>query len=269
MKGIFIEGSFFLSRQIVSCIFPLSFFFLLYLSHHVSVFDLHRYDFIFLGAVALQIALVLFRIETPRDLGLVCIFHVIGLALELYKTSPGIGSWSYPEEGFFKIGVVPLYSGFMYASVASYIIQSWKALKFTLNGFPKAVFTIPFAVAIYLNFFTRHYIPDMRWLIIPMVLVIFWKTKISFFSYKNERAVPLTVYFLIIGFLIYLAENISTYFGAWKYPYQLDHWTFVAPHKVTSWFLLVIISFLIIASVKMREGKQKIDFASAPPTRIL
>lgn len=49
-------------------------------------------------------------------------FHLIGLALEIFKVH--MGSWSYPEEGYVKIFGVPLYSGFMYASVAKLSLSS-------------------------------------------------------------------------------------------------------------------------------------------------
>lgn len=45
----------------------------------------------------------------------ITIFHVVGTAMEVFKTHAG--SWVYPEENFFRIGGVPLFSGFMYAAV--------------------------------------------------------------------------------------------------------------------------------------------------------
>jgi uncharacterized membrane protein YoaT (DUF817 family) len=61
--------------------------------------------------------MVYLKLETIDELKVICLFHIIGLILELYKVH--MGSWSYPEEGWSKIQGVPLYSGFMYASVAS------------------------------------------------------------------------------------------------------------------------------------------------------
>src|SRR3712207_8122890 len=49
-------------------------------------------------------------------------FHLVGLALELYKVRQG--SWSYPDTGLATVGGVPLYSGFMYAAVGSYVCQA-------------------------------------------------------------------------------------------------------------------------------------------------
>jgi len=61
---------------------------------------------------------------------------------------------------------------------------------------------------------------------------------------------PLPVSFILIAFFVWVAENISTYFGAWQYPNQIHEWTAVSTQKITSWFLMVIISFIIVAYLK-------------------
>jgi uncharacterized membrane protein YoaT (DUF817 family) len=47
---------------------------------------------------------------------------------------------------------VPLYSGFMYASVASYLCQAWRRIKVELVNWPPFIIVVPLAAAIYLNF---------------------------------------------------------------------------------------------------------------------
>jgi len=61
---------------------------------------------------------------------------------------------------------------------------------------------------------------------------------------------PLNVAFVLIAFFIWIAENISTYYGAWEYPDQIHVWNVVSASKITSWFLMVIISFIIVAYLK-------------------
>jgi uncharacterized membrane protein YoaT (DUF817 family) len=68
---------------------------------------------------------------------------------------------------------------------------------------------------------------------------------------------PLALAFLLIGFFIWVAENIATYFGAWVYPHQAQQWAIVGPTKISSWMLLVIISFIIVASLKQIFPKQQ------------
>jgi uncharacterized membrane protein YoaT (DUF817 family) len=130
-------------KQIRCCVFAGSFFALLFLSNHIPLFGLARYDFLFLGAVLLQIILLTTRIETRDEAKTIVLFHLVGFALEVFKTSPEIGSWSYPEEGLFKIANVPLYSGFMYAAVGSYISQAWRIFDLSLDKYPSYWFSIP------------------------------------------------------------------------------------------------------------------------------
>lgn len=66
---------------------------------------------------------------------------------------------------------------------------------------------------------------------------------------------PLTLSFILIGFFIWIAENIATFFGAWQYPDQKDAWSLVHLGKISSWLLLVIVSFLIVATLKQVKGK--------------
>jgi uncharacterized membrane protein YoaT (DUF817 family) len=61
---------------------------------------------------------------------------------------------------------------------------------------------------------------------------------------------PMNLAFMLIAFFIWIAENISTYLDAWKYPSQAHAWTVVSAGKITSWFLLVIVSFIIVAYLK-------------------
>ena len=68
-----------------------------------------------------------------------------------------MGSWSYPEEAFSKIFGVPLYSGFMYASVASYICQSWRRLDLQIYDWPKPFLAI--SIGVFPNLFKFLYPP--------------------------------------------------------------------------------------------------------------
>ena len=69
-----------------------------------------------------------FRLETWREARVILIFHVVGTVMELFKTSAG--SWVYPEASLLHIGAVPLFSGFMYAAVGSYIARVWRIFDF-------------------------------------------------------------------------------------------------------------------------------------------
>lgn len=237
-------------KEARACVFAGSFFVLLFASSHIPLFGFARYDFIFVSAVLLQVILYLTKIETWDEVKTIFLFHIIGLALELYKTSAFVGSWSYPEEAFFKIATVPLYSGFMYAAVASYGMQAWRILKFELRENPNYTAMLVLCVFIYLNFFTNHFLPDARLLLIPAVFLLFRRTDLTFVVTNERRSMPLALAFCLVAFFLWIAENISTFLGAWQYPDQVHIWNVVSTNKITSWFLMVIITFIIVAYLK-------------------
>lgn len=83
-----------------------------------------------------------------------------------------------------------------------------------------------------------------------MVLALFRGTRVHFSVIDRERTMPLALSFALIGFFIWVAENIATFFGAWAYPQQLHGWAIVGPNKISSWTLLMIISVIIVAMLK-------------------
>ena len=238
-------------KEARACVFAGLFFAILFLSNHIPLFGLHRYDFLFLAALVLQIILYLAKIETWDEIKTIFLFHIVGTALELFKTHPDVGSWSYPEEAFFKIATVPLFSGFMYAAVGSYIAQAWRLLDLELKDFPPYSWSVALGIVIYLNFFTNHFIQDLRYLLIPIVFVLYFRARVYFTAREGTRRwMPMNIGFLLTAFFIWIAENVSTFWGAWQYPDQVHVWNVVSLNKITSWFLLVIISFIIVAYLK-------------------
>ena len=250
LKGYLYEFIVFGLKEARACIFAGSFFFLLFVSKYIPLGDIARYDFLFVSAVALQIILYLTKVETWDEVKTVFLVHIIGFVLETFKTHPSVGSWSYPEPGFFTIGTVPLFAGFMYAAVASYGMQAWRLLKFELHEQPNYALTLVLCAAIYLNFFTNHFIPDFRILLIPAAFLLFARTTLTFVVINEVRRIPVALGFCLVAFFIWIAENISTFYGAWQYPDQVHVWTVVSTNKITSWFLLVIISFIIVSYLK-------------------
>jgi uncharacterized membrane protein YoaT (DUF817 family) len=243
-------------HQAMSCLFPVAIFGTLALSSLVDWPFIHRYDAILLILLAVQYLMYRSGLETLDEIKVIGLFHVIGLVLEIYKVH--MGSWSYPEPGFTKLLGVPLYSGFMYASVASFMCQIWRRLKMDMTGWPGLTAAGLLGGAIYLNFFTHHFLPDVRWWLTALVLVVFWRTWILYRVRGKTYRMPLTLAFVIVGFFIWLAENIATFFNAWKYPDQHAAWKLVSFSKISSWFLLVIISVIIVAQLKhVKAGMAK------------
>ncbi|MFC0213067.1 DUF817 domain-containing protein [Paenibacillus chartarius] len=243
-------------EQALSCLFPVIIFAALLLFQLVPIPYVPRYDAMLIVCIAAQWIMLRTKLETWDELKVICVFHLIGLALEIYKVQ--MGSWTYPQDAYTKIAGVPLYSGFMYASVASYLCQAWRRLDVELRRWPRSYFTIPLGAAIYLNFMTHHFWWDLRWVLTVLLFIVFLRTVVTFRVKDARYGMPLTLSYLLIGFFIYVAENIGTFLGAWRYPNQEASWNLVSLGKLSSWFLLVIVSFIIVAQLKhVKKGLEE------------
>ncbi len=210
-----------------------------------------RYDALLIFGIVLTLVLWLAGWESGREVGVIAAFHLIGLALEIFKVR--MGSWVYPEDAFTMVAGVPLYSGFMYAAVGSYIVQAWRRFDLRVTDFRLIPLTV-LAVAAYANFFTHHWIPDLRWLIAIAFLVELRASLVHFTVWGHRYRMPLWLAFLAIGGSLWLAENAATFLGAWKYPDQLEVWSAVHVGKLGSWALLVSLSVVLVAALKSAEG---------------
>lgn len=233
-------------KQAWSSIFGITLVGALLLTLVVDLPWLPRYDWLFIIAVLSQFVLVVTRLERPREVLTIVVFHLTGLGMELFKTSQTIGSWSYPGDAHIRLLTVPLFSGFMYAAVGSYIARSWRVLHLRFTPYPARRATLLLAVLIYINFFSHHFIPDFRLGLFVLVLVLYSKTWVYYRVLDTPRRMPLIVGFGLIAFMIWLAENIATYAKVWLYPNQLLGWHMVSVQKLGSWFLLMIISFILV-----------------------
>jgi uncharacterized membrane protein YoaT (DUF817 family) len=250
-RFIFRELVAFLRIQFISALFPISLFTVLGVSK-IWDFGLPRYDLIFIACLIAQAAFLLTRLESLKELAELSVFHVCGLALEIYKVRNG--SWTYPDDGYWRIGPVPIFSGFMYASVASYMLQAWKRLQLRTGEYPEAPWIVATCVVICFNFFLNKFWPASRLLITFLVLLVFWKSKVTFVNVEKRWQMPLNLAFFLLGLFVWMAEHICSALGAYQYPYQADGWTWVDPGKLTAWCLLVVVCFAIVASLS-REAQ--------------
>ena len=210
-----------------------------------------RYDFLVIGAVVIQAGMLLFRLESLDEAKVILLFHIAGTVMELFKTAAG--SWIYPEPSLLRIGEVPLFSGFMYAAVGSYIARIWRIFEIRFTHYPPLWTTWLLAVAIYVNFFADHWIWDFRWLLFAATFLLFWRSRFWFTPDRARRWMPVPLGFFLVALFIWLAENIGTYSRAWLYPGQEDGWSPVSLAKLGSWFLLMIISVVLVSLVNRPE----------------
>jgi uncharacterized membrane protein YoaT (DUF817 family) len=237
--------------QLVSCLFPLGLFAGLAVSKYVAL-PIARYDALLLYCLLLTFGFWVVRLETWREIAVIFGFHLVGLGLELFKVQ--VGSWQYPGDAVTKFAGVPLFAGFMYAAVGSYICQAWRRFDLRVSGY-RPVLTTVLAVAIYANFFTHRWILDLRIPIALLLVVVLRRTWVFYSVGVRRYRMPLALSFGLIGFFLWIAENAGTFLDAWNYPDQVDVWRWVHPAKFGAWALLVSMSFVLVASVKSLEGR--------------
>lgn len=212
---------------------------------------LARYDALLLYVIVVQVVFVATKRESWRELGVVCAFHMAGLALEVFKVA--VGSWEYPDAAVTKVWGVPLYAGFMYAAVGSYVCQAFRRFDLTVSRYRTGA-VLALAVAAYANFFTHHYLPDLRVVIALGFLVVTARSRVWFTVGTERYWMPLPLSFVLIGFFLWIAENMATFLGAWRYPDQGDVWRMVHAGKFGSWVLLVSLSFVLVSLLDRRAA---------------
>ena len=188
-----------------------------------------------------------FRLETWREAKIIFVFHVIGTVMEIFKTH--MGSWVYPEASLLRIADVPLFSGFMYACVGSYIARVWRLFDFRFDRFPPLWAQCGLAFLIYLNFFTHHFVADIRVLLFLGAFALYGPCLVRFKPDEEHRSMPLLLGLILVALFIWVAENIGTFTRTWAYPEQEAGWQMVSLGKFGSWFLLMIISFVLVAAM--------------------
>jgi len=207
-------------------------------------FPLARYDFLVLAALAVQAALLALKLERWEEARVILVFHAVGTVMELFKTSQG--SWTYPEPSLLRIGGVPLFSGFMYASVGSYFARAGRILELRFRRWPPAWTCWLLALLAYANFFTHHVLPDIRWGLFALSAGMFWKAEFWIRPDRTWRSAPVLPGFLLTAVFLWVAENLGTFAGAWIYPSQHQGWRLVSFGKVGSWYLLMLLSFVLV-----------------------
>ncbi|MEU0331902.1 DUF817 domain-containing protein [Streptomyces sp. NPDC006193] len=202
-----------------------------------------RYDLVLVYGIALTLVARRVGWETRRDTAVIAACHVLGLLFELVKVR--LGSWSYPEDALTKIGGVPLYGGFMYAAVAGYVCRARRLMRLRCTRYRAAATTLV-AAAVYVNFFTHHWMPDLRWPLAVAMTAATAGTWVGFSVGAHRYRMPLAVSFVLIGFFLWVAENAATYAGAWSYPEQIGGWQPVPLTKFGAWSLLISVTFVLV-----------------------
>ncbi len=222
-----------------------------------------RYDALFILALSLQATFLRFKLETWAEARVILIFHLTGTAMEWFKVSAG--SWSYPEAAYFKLYGVPLFSGFMYAAVGSYMARVIRLFDMQLAPFPPMTAHFGLAIAVYVNFFAHHFIWDGRYLLFTATLALYLRTRIWFRIGPNWYWMPLPLAAFLASIFLWIAENIGTLTGTWIYSGQ-NPLEMVSFAKLGSWYLLLYVAFATVTLV-VRDPIRHSPFAPARRAR--
>lgn len=206
-----------------------------------------RYDFLVIASVAIQVVLIATRLERWDEAVVIFIFHAVGTLMEIFKTAEG--SWIYPEPSVLRIAGVPLFSGFMYACVGSYIARAMRLFEIRFIAYPPLWTTWALALLAYVNFFTHHYTIDIRGALFAFSAIIFWRTWFVFTPDEKPRRMPALLGLLLVSLFIWIAENLGTFASAWVYPSQRDGWRMVGIEKMGAWYLLMLLSLVLVTLV--------------------
>ena len=207
---------------------------------------LHRYDALFIFALATQAVFLAAKLESWAEARVIVLFHLTETAMEWFKV--GAGSWAYPELGLFKLLGVPLFSGFMYASVGSYIARVIRIFQMRFAPYPPLWQSFVLAGAIYVNFFAHHALPDIRLGLFAATVLLFGRTRVWFVVAERERWMPMVLAAFFSSIALWVAENIGTLTGTWMYSGQVTrHWTGLG--KLGSWYLLLYVAFVTVSLV--------------------
>ena len=215
---------------------------------------LARYDVLVIAALALQGLLLATKLERWEEAVVIAVFHVVGTLMELFKTAHG--SWIYPEPSLLRLGGVPLFSGFMYACIGSYLARAWRLFELRFVAYPPLWAPWLLAVLAYLNVVTHHYLPDFRVGLYAMSIVIFGRAWFVFTPDRKPRRMLMLLGFVLVALFIWFAENLGTFASAWIYPSQRHGWSLVPITKLGAWYLLMMLSFVLVSLVHRPEAAE-------------
>ena len=213
-----------------------------------------RTDALFVVGVALAglvFALGVNRLQDALPMGIV---FLLGIGLELQKT--GIGAWAYADGGVLMLGEKPLFVGFMYAAVASYVIRSLRLKGLRVVRLPHWAVALGFSAVIYGAFF----VPVPVW-VRPMLLLL------AVLAFNRARVVapsgswlPVPMALAMAALLLWVAENVGTFTGTWTYRGQ-GPGELVTYSKIGAWFLLLNVVFWVVTyatrDVSWRQGSKE------------
>ena len=200
-----------------------------------------RYDALLIYALALQAVMLLLRMETWAEMRVIFLFHLTGTAMEMFKVN--MGSCPIRRLGFSNSAMCHCFLD-LCASVGSFITRAIHVCDMRFAPFAPKWMLFALAGLIYINFFTHHFIPDLRYALIVASLVLFWRTRI-WFPFIRHVYWPMPLSAGLSSFFLWIAENIGTFTHTWIYN-GAGHNMIVDLQKMGSWYMLLYLSFATV-----------------------
>ncbi|TCM66583.1 uncharacterized membrane protein YoaT (DUF817 family) [Acinetobacter calcoaceticus] len=208
-----------------------------------------RYDYLLFYAVLIQCGLLYLKLESWAEAKVIALFHIMAMLMEIFLTHPAIASWYYPQPAIFKLYTVPLFAGFMYSAVGSFFARSIRNYQVSLTHLPSFSNMLALSLCSYINFMSKFFIYDVRYFLFLWSALIFYRTQVHFKIAELSCRLPMLLVLLVLAVIIWIAENISTFYKIWLYPSQIDAWHIVGWGKIGSWYLLLLLSLVLVLKI--------------------
>ena len=197
--------------------------------------------------------MLIFRLETSEEAKVILIFHVVGTVMEVFKTE--VGSWVYPEASLLphrrRAAVLRLHVCLDRQLHRARVAAVRFSFRRIIRRYGRSIFSGSRSISIS---YAHHYIVDLRWLLFAAAALLFGRTWIYYRIWHVHRRMPLLLACFLTALFIWLAENIGTVTRTWLYPHQNAAWSLVPVGKLGSWFLLLIISYALVAAINRPEA---------------
>jgi uncharacterized membrane protein YoaT (DUF817 family) len=152
--------------------------------------------------------------------------HLVGTARELFKTATG--SRIYLEPSLIRLGGVPLFSGFIYSCIGSYICRGLASVRFPLHRSSAVPLADSFKRGDLPQFLPRplRLRPAAR--PVRRLRLLFCRATVWFRGWRVHRRMPLLLGLALVSLFIWLSENIGTFTRVWLYRSQSHGWAMVS-----------------------------------------
>lgn len=214
-----------------------------------AYFGFYRYDYLLFFALMIQLTMLYLKLESWAEAKVIALFHVMAMVMEIVLTSPSVGSWYYPQPSIFKVITVPLFAGFMYSAVGSFFSRGIRLFQVQFEALPTFAPMMSLAVLSYLNFMTKFVMYDFRYVLFIWSIALFYKTRVQFNLVNYQIRSPMLLVLLVLAIIIWIAENVSTFYQIWLYPSQIEAWHMVGFGKIGSWYLLLLLSLVLVLKI--------------------